>query len=772
MTGNRPARLLAAATLVMAFSLLAVVPAGGQEAAFKSGIDQRISWDTSRVQGTPDPPLPYVTRIAFPNQQFLEPLATGRLGSLPYLLILQRPGKLFAISGDRNSSEKHLMLDTGRLSYGVVAHPDFQNNGFIYIMHVMDEEDVAEETGSRVSRYTVSRKPPFQADPSSEQVIIEWPRGGHNGGCLRFGPDGYLYISTGDGSGIADELQTGQKIDDLLGSLLRIDVDHQSDGRNYAIPADNPFILRTRLHASTRPEIYSFGHRQLWKYSFDTATGDLWGGEIGQDLWEMVYLIKKGGNYGWSVREGSHPFRPDRPQFRIPIEDPIVEHSHNDFRSITGGFIYHGSRLPELKGNYIYGDFDTGKIWTFRYSKERVRGQRELTDTAIRLVAFGEDQGGELYLLDYAGGRIHELAKSPPVEEPLADFPRRLSQTGLFASTRDHTPAAGVIPYNVNSPLWSDGASKYRFLAIPGDGTIDFDDVEYPQPAPGAPPGWRFPDGTVLVKTFAIELEKGNPQSEVRLETRILHHKKMDGPDNGYGAQVWRGYTYVWNRKQTDAYLLGSDSLDRELVIQDADAPGGRRKQTWHFPSRAECTLCHTMSAKYVLGVNTLQMNRDFDYHGTVANQISTLNHIGMFSTPPEQETADLPRLVSPDDPSATLDQRVRSYLHANCAHCHRKWGGGNAEFQLLAPLPLGETGTVDVKPGQGTFELNEARLIAPGSPERSLIYHRMKLLGLGRMPHVASSVRHEEAVKMVEQWIRQLTEKDIGRPTGFDRSE
>ncbi len=765
MTGNRHTGQLAA-TLALAFSLLAVATANGQ-----SGIDQRIPWETSQVQGTPDPPLPYMTRIAFPSQQFLEPLATGQLHGTPYLLVLQRPGQLFAISSDRKSGEKHLVLETGRTSFGVTAHPDFTSNGFIYVMHTMGD-DVAEETGSRVSRYTVSRTSPFQADLTSEQVIIEWPRGGHNGGCLRFGPDGYLYISTGDGSGIADQLQTGQKIDDLLGSLLRIDVDHQSDDRNYAIPEDNPFILRTRLHEFTRPEIYSFGHRQLWKYSFDRATGDLWGGEIGQDLWEMVYRIKKGGNYGWSVQEGTHPFRPDRPQFPIDIEKPIVEHSHNDFRSITGGFIYHGSRLPKLTGNYIYGDFDTGKIWTFNYSKGKVRGQMELTDTAIRLVAFGEDQQDELYLLDYAGGRIHELVISPPVEEPLDDFPRRLSETGLFASTRDHTPAAGVIPYDVNSPLWSDGATKYRFLAVPGAGTIDFDDVNYPQPAPGAPPGWRFPDGTVLVKTFALELEKGNPQSEIRLETRILHHKKMDGPDNGYGAQVWRGYTYVWNRRQTDAVLLGSDSLDRELTIRDPEAPGGRRTQTWHFPSRSECTLCHTMSAKYVLGVNTLQMNRDFDYHGTVANQIGTLSHIGIFSTPPEEGIEGLPRLVAPDDSTATLDQRVRSYLHANCAHCHRKWGGGNAEFQLLAPLPLGETGTIDVKPGQGTFQLKEARLIAPGSPEQSLIYHRMNLLGLGRMPHIASSVRHEEAIQMVEQWIRQLTEKDIGAPTGFDRSE
>jgi hypothetical protein len=263
----------------------------------------------------------------------------------------------------------------------------------------------------------------------------------------------------------------------------------------------------------------------------------------------------------------------------------------------------------------------------------------------------------------------------------------------------------------------------------------------------------------VLVKTFSLETEPGNAASRKRLETRLLHYQKMPGNDDEYGAQLWCGYTYLWNDEQTDAELLPAEGATRTYTIRDASAPGGAREQTWKFPSRTDCALCHTMAAKYVLGVNTLQMNKDHDYGDVVANQLETLDHIGLFTQPLERTAATLPKLVDYADASADLDSRARSYLHANCSHCHRKWGGGNADFKILATLPLTQTGTLDVKPGQGTFGLSDPRLIVPGHPERSLIYHRMTLDGLGRMPHVASNVVDRPAVELIGQWIRQLPE-------------
>ena len=336
------------------------------------------------------------------------------------------------------------MLDVDRTVYGVAAHPDFTENGFIYVMTVNSDEP--EESGSWVSRFTISTKAPFKADPSSELVLFKWLRGGHNGGCLRFGHDGYLYIATGDGSGIADALKSGQDVSDLMGSILRVDVDNTAGERAYAIPDDNPLVD----NADARPEIYSFGHRQIWKFSFDRKTGQLWAGEVGQDLWEMVYKIKKGGNYGWSVREGAHPFRPERPQGPAPFEEPVVEHHHHDFRSITGGFVYHGSRLPELTGNYIYGDFDTGKVSTFRYRGSKAHGKATIADTDVRIVDFIEADDLEVYLLDYVSGQLYELVENAEAGKKNTDFPQKLSETGLFKSVADHIPADGVIPYDVN----------------------------------------------------------------------------------------------------------------------------------------------------------------------------------------------------------------------------------------------------------------------------------------------------------------------------------
>src|SRR5439155_336382 len=245
---------------------------------------------------------------------------------------------------------------------------------------------------------------------------------------------------------------------------------------------------------------------------------------------------------------------------------------------------------------------------------------------------------GEIYLVDFTGGGIHQLVKADKKDDS-AKFPRKLSQTGIFASTKDHKVNPGLIPYSVNAQLWGDHAYKERFLGIPGNAQIGFDEITYPQPSPGAPPGWKFPDGTVVVKTFGIEMERGNPKSKKRLETRLLHFQQFPGTQE-YGDQYWRGYTYVWNDEQTDADLLDEKGADKLLKIKVGDK---FVEQNYRFPSRAECTLCHTNAAKFALGVNTMQMNRDHLYPspegeggvrdpGVVANQLATLDHIGVFS--------------------------------------------------------------------------------------------------------------------------------------------
>jgi uncharacterized repeat protein (TIGR03806 family) len=728
--------------LVSSATLFAIALLVGIVQADREG--PRLKWTTSHLHGTPDPPDPYRTEVAYPRLQFHEPLAIALLPGGERFVLAERRGKVFAFP-DRADAVAELLVDLERTLYGIAPHPRFADNGELFITSIVKQDD---QEISRLSRFRVERAGVWRIDRASEQSVLEWPAGGHNGGCIEFGPDGLLYLSTGDGSGWADWFSTGQRIDDLLGSILRIDVDRATDGRPYGIPADNPFVQ----HPGARPEVYSYGHRNVWKFHFDRR-GRLWAGDVGQDLWEMIYLIEKGGNYGWSVQEGAHPFRPERETGPTPILPPLVEHSHSDFRSITGGHIYDADQPADLTGCYIYGDFDTGKIWSLRYQEGRVTEHRQLADTQLRIIDFAKDASGRVIVLDFGSGTIQRLVPSPPPDPKLPEFPRRLSESGLFASTKDHTPAAGLIPYDVNAPLWSDGALKERFLALPGDAQIEFDAVTYPMPAPG----WRFPDDTVLVKTFSLEMEAGNPQSRKRLETRILHHKRMSGKEEEYGAQVWRGYTYVWNDDQTDAVLLDSQGLDRELTIRDSQAPGGVRRQVWHFPSRAECGLCHTMSAKYALGVNTLQMNRDYDYgHGRV-NQLTQLVRWNVFTKPLLEPPEKLPKLAAPDDPSALLEARARAYLHANCSHCHRLWGGGLVDFQLQADLALDNMGILDVAPLRGTFDLPDAKVVAPGRPERSVLVHRMQRLGLGRMPHIASNTIDASGVWLLEEWVRSL---------------
>ncbi len=713
-----------------------------------TGIEKRELWTTSKVKGSPEPPDPYRVERVYPKLKFDEALEIAAVPGRNAWGIAERKGKIYVFDATAKEPEKKLVLDVKHTVYGFAFHPKFAETGFIFLSEVPDGSKETPD-GSRVMRYTVDPKT-GTADEKSAKQIITWPSGGHNGGCLRFGPDGMLYLSTGDSSGIADTLEYAQNLGVISGKILRIDVTETDRKKSYSIPGDNPFVKTE----GARGEIYAYGIRQSWKFSFDTANGDLWAGEVGQDLWDMVLKIDKGGNYGWSIKEGTHDFRPERKRGPTAILPPVVEHNHAEFRSVTGGFVYRGKKVPELKGLYIYGDYDTGRIWTFKYdpkTKKPVEGWHfQLVDTTLRIVAWGQDADGEVVALDFIDGGIYRIVVAPKSKDvaPPAKFPIMLSETGVFSSTKDHVPAKGLIPYSVNAELWSDGAFKERFIGLPGDSKIEYETVIYPQPAPGSVPGWRFPDGTVLVKTFSLETEPGKKR---RLETRLLVAERVGGTEE-YGDQVWSGYTYIWNDEQTDAELADAKGVDREFNV-------GEKKQKWHFPSRTECTMCHTVTAKYALGVNTAQMNKDHDYGGTIANQLSTLEHLGIFDKKLPKPVDRLDKLVDPRDEKADLDKRARSYLQANCSHCHRKWGGGNAEFQLLYTLPIKETDTIGVKPGQGSFDLKDPKLLVPGDPSRSMIHHRMTRLGLGRMPHIASNVVDEKAVALIEKWIAGMKE-------------
>lgn len=725
------------------------------ETPARVGLSKRVPLTTSRVVGAPEPPPPFRAKRVYPALTFKQPLEVVAEPGTERLLLVERYGRIVALPGDRDSKETQPFLDTKRETYSLCFHPRYERNGYVYVFSNLSPDqagrkDVANDAKAkfnRISRYTASRGSPHRAEPDSELKIIEWRSNGHNGHYVRFGPDGMLWISAGDGTVGMDPELDGQDVSNLRGTMIRIDVDRPSEDSAYSVPKDNPFVNRE----DARPEIWAFGFRNPYRFAFNPDNDSLWVADIGQDAWEMIYRVRRGGNYGWSIMEGPAALNLTRPRGPAPITPPVVSHPHSEMRSITGGFFYRGRRFPELRGVYLYGDYDTRRLWGMRYDDktDKVTFKQELARTKYRIISIDEDHDREIVVSGF-GGELFTLERRPPGDKPPFPFPRRLSDSGLFASTAEHRPAPGVIPYSVNSPLWSDGAHKERFIAVPGTGGITYT----------ASRAWGFPRETVLVKTFALDMQTGDPATRRRIETRFLTLGDND---------EWVGYSYRWNDDQTDAVLVESGGRDETFRIQDASAPGGVREQTWRYPSRAECMVCHTREARYLLGLTTLQMNRNHDYSrhiadGRTANQIRTLAHIGLLTGPLPKTAIDvesdidaesLPALPDPYDESQPLEQRARSWLHTNCWHCHVTNGGGNAQIELHYQKTRPQTKMFDVRPRHIDLGIPEARLIAPGDPDRSLILHRIKLRGKHQMPPVASNRVDRDAVELITEWIR-----------------
>ncbi|MBI5442936.1 MAG: PQQ-dependent sugar dehydrogenase [Deltaproteobacteria bacterium] len=358
-------------------------------------------------------PLPReALREAVPKLRFERPVALVQAPGDPgRWFVVEKAGRVRWFESDPAAGRASLVADiSSRVEsgpseaglLGMAFHPRFAQNGYVFLSYTAPG-DGNPPLVSRISRFT-SPDGGNALYPASEVVIlsIDQPYTNHNGGGIGFGPDGYLYAGYGDGGSGGDPHRNGQNPRTLLGKMLRIDVDR---GSPYAIPPDNPYA-----RGGGRPEIFALGLRNPWRWSFDRETRELWVADVGQHQWEEVDRVERGGNYGWNIREGAHCFRAKRCK-TAGLIDPVAEYSHKDGFSITGGYVYRGKANPELRGFYVYADYGSGKVWGFPVSEQTPK-PRLLLETDLRPSSFAEDSSGELYLLDYAGGRVYRFVKA------------------------------------------------------------------------------------------------------------------------------------------------------------------------------------------------------------------------------------------------------------------------------------------------------------------------------------------------------------------------
>lgn len=689
---------------------------------------ERQPWLSSRLIGSPEPPAPYAVARAFPKLEIKRPVAvelepgTGKMLLLQYPFEKEKLCRLRRFDPQAEVAEAETVIELPDTANSFGFHPKYTENGWIYVGS--QGNDPADKAGKRrvahIVRYTVDRQPPHRVVEGSALKIVEWPSQGHNGMASAFGNDGMLYVTTGDGTPGFDADDAGQDLTTFCGKVLRLDVDGAPAGQAYRVPADNPF----RGIAGAWPEIWAYGLRNPWRITADRESGQIWVGQNGQDLRESAHLLQRGANYGWSAYEGSRVYIDGRLRGPSSFTPPTVEHDHGAFRSLTGGLVYRGARFPELVGAYLYGDWATGRIWAAKHDGKQLRWHRELVDTALAITGFGTTPEGDILIVDHGGDGLYRLAPAPPATAPALPFPTRLSETGLFADTPALRPAAGVQPYAINAPAWHDGATAERLLALPGESTLK---------VTAGWSSWDLPDGAVLAQTLSLPDDNGAPAR--RLETRVLLKQADD----------WSAYSYLWNDAQNDAELVGKEG--RRVKVAGRD---------WLAPSRADCLMCHSRAAKFVIGLTSAQLHRDVGLTGQTQNQIEAWIAHGLAKGLAPKP--DAPRHVDPYDPSASLPERARSYLAVNCAHCHVSEGGGNTLMNLGPATALDKRHLIDAPPEHGTFGIADARLVAPGDPSHSILPIRVALRGVpGQMPPVGTLVPDPVGGQMLLEWLLSL---------------
>ncbi len=677
---------------------------------------------------------------------------------------------------------------------GLAFHPDYAANGYFYIFYTVTHSGTIYD---RLSRFKMTGNPltSLTADPTSETILFAQARTqtNHHGGDLHFGPDGYLYVSLGDGGAEYDSLGFAQEIDNnFFSGILRIDVDKKTGNLEpnplnatssgtipldnagkayYSVPADNPYIGATTFNgrsisaSNVRTELWAVGLRNPWRFSFDSqlgatgTTGALYCGNVGMNAYEGVYIINKGNNCGWPYYEQNEEQKlepaaywpANEPQWPPPANftstPAIYQYDHSVVTptppvnylgtAVIGGVVYRGTRESSLIGNYIFGDNSPGNIWTL------VKSGTGYTATWIasqaNIAAFGIDpSNGDVLVASAAtspGAANTGVITRITTSTITSSYPQTLSATGIFANVATLSPNPGVLPYTPNLTFWSDFALKQRFFCIPnGTGTMTWS-----QDGP-----WTFPAGMFWVKNFQLQTVRSNPPVAgatgvvIPIETRVL-------VETGSGVY---GVSYRWNSAGTDATLEPDAG---ETFAVNVTQNGQPYTQSWTIPSRASCVTCHNAVAGGPLSFTTRQLNAINNMNGFIGNQLTLLQNGGYFSNPVPSPNL-LPALVPPNATQYPVEARVRSYFAVNCAYCHQA-GGSGPSWDGRPQLTLAQTGLIS---GSAGIVLNAGdELVVPGDTTHSIVLSRMMgANGYSRMPPLASSELDQTDIALVEAWI------------------
>lgn len=728
-------------------------------------------------------------QIAFTNATFDQPMFMLPYPGTNRLVMLHKPGRIstFPNRPDVAQAEVLPFLDISARTFtvsdsgltGMAFHPEFgqpgsTNRGFIYLTYKWRPTGLggnSEYAFWRLSRFTVPDGQ-IAADPNSEVVMVQTfdRQMFHDAGCLLFGPDGFLYFSVGDEGGANDQYDSTQTINErLMSGIFRIDVNQnpalshpirrqpfhhpatpagwpESFHTNYYVPNDNPFV---NTNGANLEEYYALGFRQPYRFSRDPVTGLIWIADSGQSTREEIDILVPGANYQWAYREGTVAGPKSPPAITNGFEKgPLHDYPRSEGGCAIGGYVYRGvEHAAFLTGKYIWVDNVSSRIWAITSDGTTLTNVEYLTSMPSGSVyggtsSCGLDANGEIYFLKFGGDgaqRVFKLARTTTiVPEP----PALLSQVGAFTNLATLAPAPGVIPYTVNTPLWSDAAAKHRWLAVPNDGTHDTAGEKITFSPTNE---WQFPAGTVFVKHFELAASQTNSSAVHRLETRFIVRDQNGGV---YGV------TYKWRTNGLEAdLLLAGASQDYSITNVS-----GIYTQHWNFPSRLDCLTCHNANAKGVLGLKTHQLNGNEYYPqtGRTDNQLRTLGHLGMFTSEfQEAQIANYLKSFNITNTSQPLVNRVRSYLDANCSHCHRP-GGQRANFDARYIIPLEQQNLIY---GAVFDAVNDPtdRVVRPQDLLHSMIHNRASRVGPLQMPPLAKNMVDTNAVQLMADWINSL---------------